>query len=502
MNKIVITENESKQSLLESKVYFQYKREKNDELEKLIGNYFAIRNSFINNNIYKTGEYFKDQEFCDIHALNIAAKESQIKGCSENTSFGMLEIKVFDYDLEARKNIILGKLLEKYYTSTKVSEEEGYFENWLLNETEKLAFKEEYQKQRKISENIEIRIEDRIYKSLKEKNLIYLGDTKTEFLVGNTELEKTLRLTVENLMFYNPENKKNLMLEYGGFPQTMMIWGRPGTGKTTAINNMIVYAKNISAKIEKPLEIINISNNFKSEYFSKSANELRKIFSEISKGEKIYITICEDIDTVFFSRNELKSHPEEKKILGEVMNILEGITTVNKGNNVFIATTNNPLSEDSALANRLNETIIKSTGPKTADDYILIFQNKLKAGINQGFVKIKDWINIGVIAKEYDFNGRDIKNICKRTMQEAKNFEKQSSFYKMDESEFKKIVLSFFKDINEQKLITFINNYQGQLLEQKRIAKKTALEEKVDEIKLYKQAQIEVETCLDGNQTL
>src|SRR3989338_4436049 len=111
-------------------------------------------------------------------------------------------------------------------------------------------------------------------------------------LVGNENVFEALKRGIECILLYDTKARTNVMNDYG-FSKTFLITGEPGCGKTTAIRAAVKYGMELSAKISKMLFVTNIGNKFKNEYYSRSAQELRKIFNVFFSGSQINIGIIE-----------------------------------------------------------------------------------------------------------------------------------------------------------------------------------------------------------------
>ena len=244
----------------------------------------------------------------------------------------------------------------------------------------------------------------------------YSFSTSLEDIVGNEEMISTLKRAVRNLLKYDPESKQNVMqTHFDGFQRTFTFYGEPGCGKTATIEAIMNYATNLAEKACKSLAIENVTNAFKSEYYSKSTQNLKEIFDRINEGQECHILVFEDIDTILFSRDELKNRPEDKAILGTIMNYLEGLEAPRLGNDLVIVTTNNPLCIDGALLSRLGEGQIYVPGPKTAEDFAKLLKIKMRKSISSGLVNLteQEWQELGKRCADADLSGRDAKNVSR-----------------------------------------------------------------------------------------
>jgi hypothetical protein len=289
---------------------------------------------------------------------------------------------------------------------------------------------------------------------------------KREDYVGNQELLETLGSAITELFDYDFKTKKNPNLELGGFTQTLTVWGEGGMGKSMGIALALSEAKDAANAQGIPFFLREL-RGFKSEYFAKSAQNIREIFADIQKGDAVYALVAEDIDTIFFAREELKNRPEDKDILGELMNQLEGLTSNTLGNYLFIATSNHPLQGDGPLMDRLRQCQIHVTGPQTPHDYAAVFKAKLRDGIAAGTVAVKDWAAIGGAAREHRLSNRDIRNICLTAVARAKNGGRPEHFYSLSYDERLEYLRNQRTPIADCELRSAITAYVRGLAEQR-----------------------------------
>jgi hypothetical protein len=100
------------------------------------------------------------------------------------------------------------------------------------------------------------------------------------------------------------------------------------------------------------------------------------------------------------------------------------------------------------------ENVIVVNGLETSEDHITVFKNKLRKGLNAGYVKVNDWASIGSASKNYSFQGGDVTNICLKlnnTILNSINFNKIK--YNANN------LLSVLGNINDNLVLDAINSY-------------------------------------------
>jgi SpoVK/Ycf46/Vps4 family AAA+-type ATPase len=281
---------------------------------------------------------------------------------------------------------------------------------------------------------------------------------------------------------YDPKSKSNRILDWGKFANTILVYGTAGTGKTATLrafeNHLMGKAKEIS-KLGLPthIEYVHLSNDIKSKYFGESVQNLKTRLANAVSGSSIVIVTAEDIDTIFYAREELQDKPAEKDLLNELMNTLEGIATINRGNYLFIATTNRPFSLESALAQRLRKNQVQADGPESAFDYENLFRIMLRQGIQRGYVQLsnEEFAQLGSacceLRQEYkDFTGRPVANVCAPLLQESLKGEQTIESYLLPDKEFDEYIQKKITPITYGMIKEKLDHYIAEGLEQEKMA--------------------------------
>lgn len=322
---------------------------------------------------------------------------------------------------------------------------------------EALQQKQKYVRLVQQLDDVHLRIGDAVIAGFTTKKYappVEIKPVSRDSYAGNTEFLAALTNIMTCVLDYDVKAKKNP----SQFPQTVTVWGAGGMGKSTGIGIVLDETKQRAAKHGIPF-LVKELRGFKSEYYGKSAQNIRDMFAEVNKGDETYAVIAEDIDTMFFSRSELHNRPEDKDVLGEFMNQLEGVAANGCGNYVLIATSNHPLSGDGALMARLRQCQIEVKGPQTPEEYGLVFRAQLREGISGGYVSPIDWKAIGRVAHEHRLSNRDVRNVCVDLDQNGRLLTRPDHFYTMPFEEKKAYLNRKHAEISEGTLRDAVLKY-------------------------------------------
>ncbi len=235
-----------------------------------------------------------------------------------------------------------------------------------------------------------------------------------EKIAGNKTAIKTLRIMADLLLCYDIKTKKNPTLDYLDVPKIVTMIGPAGTGKTMMINHIIKYLFSKSRELNKAFSFVPIDGTIKSEYHGVSQRNLKERFDIMYRGEQIYLMSLEEIDTKVFSRNMGSlSSSSELSFTGTFLECINGINNY-LGNFMLLVTSNRNLNTDSGLKSRLMENVVYVKGLESRQDYITVFNNKLKKLDALEKVNVSDWNEIAQTCVIQNFQGRDIANICKQ----------------------------------------------------------------------------------------
>ncbi len=233
-------------------------------------------------------------------------------------------------------------------------------------------------------------------------------------IIGNQEGVDFLRFTLQRLFLYNPAERRNPYEDIGELPKSAMLYAGPGTGKTMLIKAAIKYAYELAEKTGKRLNVVNITQDFKTEFFGQSSRRLKNLFLKGTDPGGIGLIIFEDLDGLVKNRSDgdSSSGQAEENVLNTLLNLFEGVETEYYTNWLAISTSNRSHDVDKALAGRAGITKIYCPGATTLAELKELNQRLTKKGRTNGYLAVsdKEWDEIAEVCRQNGYNGRQIRN--------------------------------------------------------------------------------------------
>lgn len=240
-----------------------------------------------------------------------------------------------------------------------------------------------------------------------------IPDTDWEDIIGNENAKDLLKESVWKTMAYRVDDQASPFQTDDGdiaYPYHVLMEGPPGTGKTLTIGAALNFAHEQAQEYDKPIEVRKIeARNIGSKYKNESSQNLENELQAIMDPEVIGFGVLEDVDALVADREEVDDDPEEGKIVGTLLNMMEGIES-SPGSYMLMATTNKPTNLDDAFKNRWHQQI-HVPGPEDAEEAAELAEHILShhhpAPKN---IRVDEWDSIGEQAHEYGFVGRELRN--------------------------------------------------------------------------------------------
>lgn len=228
-----------------------------------------------------------------------------------------------------------------------------------------------------------------------------------ENIVANEEGITLVETELSCLLHYDPIEQRNPA--EGAFQQFLLFEGDKGTGKSMLAKYGLTLAKEISEKENLPVSLVKIE--FEDRWQYGPLENLRKQLRQISEGNRMYVVFMDEIDKKIPSGHDKEGYRND--VVGEFLRFRGEGDYINKGNYLFLATTNNPGGIYGPILDVFRREHVK--GPQTAEEKATVLYNNLRTGIELGYVQIEDseWKEIGELLGKSPITGRGLVNIAK-----------------------------------------------------------------------------------------
>lgn len=270
-------------------------------------------------------------------------------------------------------------------------------------------------------------------------------------IVGNKEAVDAVENLVHDLLAYDRKKKMNPYMIDGGFNQLILLAGDSGTGKTYTVNYGISEAERIAE--ENGLEFQAVQLEFEDAYQNGPVKILRYQLRKIAESNIPQLVFVDEMEGKFPKRNGIKTERHEEKVVRELLDFTNGLSYINKGNWAFIGATNLLDMIDKAVRSRFNKGTYLCEGPTNAQERARILYNRLKKGIDQGYIKIVEWREIGEVAHTLELGGRDLKNTALDLIEKSRIKERPNNFFKLTYAEKLELIRSQHCIIKDEDVI-------------------------------------------------
>jgi len=185
--------------------------------------------------------------------------------------------------------------------------------------------------------------------------------------VGNDEAHDEIRRIMKTLACYDPLRMRNVLVPEGAKPISILLEGRPGTGKTDVIRLSYATLSRYARQKGVPVNLTIIDSSFKDAYYSRSQHNLQVRLEEARDPSGIGLVVIDDVDAVIAQRSNRNSNEADDGILHVLLQSLDSMTTDYHGNYAIILASNYPEKIDIALKNRVTRTLTLP-GPRSSED--------------------------------------------------------------------------------------------------------------------------------------
>lgn len=184
--------------------------------------------------------------------------------------------------------------------------------------------------------------------------------------------------------------------------KSVMLMGRPGTGKT-------MLAKALANEFDAEIFTIN-APQLVEKFIGEGAKKIKKLYSQASSSDRPAIVFIDEIDAIAKSRDENRRHggEEVERTMSQLLSELDGLDKEEGEQDVIsIFATNKPAILDPAIINRCSALEVPTPDDTAKADIFKIHTRKLPLAGEIDFAELVEMV-------DEDYTGRDISQICKQ----------------------------------------------------------------------------------------
>jgi AAA+ superfamily predicted ATPase len=185
-------------------------------------------------------------------------------------------------------------------------------------------------------------------------------------IVGNRNAKRKIARYIDRLSLYALDQQCNPVLEFGGLCWSVLFDGPPGTGKSSLYRMAMTLLDERADALGVKRAFVSIDQSIKDEYYGKTGKILLERLAVTQDPGTVVLCIFDDIDLLTTSRNNAQG--ADNDINNIIMQYLDGVFTVRRGNVINFAASNKPTGLDDAMRNRFNDRCLIE-GPTTAEDF-------------------------------------------------------------------------------------------------------------------------------------
>ena len=187
-----------------------------------------------------------------------------------------------------------------------------------------------------------------------------------EEIVGNRAAKRKIVRYIERLALYDATEGMNPVLALGGLSWSNLFDGPPGTGKSSIFRLAMTQLADLAEHVGLPYHIVTIDQSIKDEYYGKTGKLLLEKLRVTQDDKALSLVVFDDIDLLTSTRQDAQGGDNDVNNI--IMQYMDGVFPVRRGNVVNLAASNEPTGVDDALRNRFNDRLLID-GPTTAEDF-------------------------------------------------------------------------------------------------------------------------------------
>jgi len=210
---------------------------------------------------------------------------------------------------------------------------------------------------------------------------------RVEDIVGNRLAKTKIIRYIDRLALYDRQEQKNPIMALGGLSWTNLFDGPPGTGKSSMFRLAMTRLSDRAQALGVPFNIITVDQSIKDEFYGKTGKILLQRLEQTQDPAALSIVIFDDIDLLTSARGDAQG--ADNDINNIIMQYLDGVFTVRRGNVINFAASNKPTGLDSAMRNRFSDRLLVD-GPVAAEDFADMFHIVAENMIKHRLIDIDD----------------------------------------------------------------------------------------------------------------
>ncbi|MGA1869944.1 MAG: AAA family ATPase [bacterium] len=210
---------------------------------------------------------------------------------------------------------------------------------------------------------------------------------KPHEIVGNRNAKRKIIRYIERMCLYAADTQKNPIIELGGLSWSVLFDGLPGTGKSSLYRMAMTLLDELAQQVEIACHIVSIDQSIKDEFYGKTGKILIERLGITQDPAALTLCIFDDIDLLTSHRDEAQG--ADNDVNNIIMQYMDGMYTVRRGNVINFAASNKPTGVDDALRNRFNDRLLID-GPTTPEDFADMVHIMGGGLISKGLLKIQN----------------------------------------------------------------------------------------------------------------
>ncbi|CAK8719599.1 AAA family ATPase [Candidatus Electrothrix aarhusensis] len=188
-------------------------------------------------------------------------------------------------------------------------------------------------------------------------------------IVGNTMYKHSSKRTIQFLMCYDVERKKNPINELGGFPAVTMEYGPAGTGKSMGISATATELDDRCKDLGIKFLYHPVPQSVVSTYQGGSSENMEKWFRPTTSPDMIIYAPVDDGDGKLRDRGAKGTSAGVIEVVESFLVNTEGASAAKQGNRLIQIYTNLPETLDKAVLSRIQKRSLLA-GATTVEDFL------------------------------------------------------------------------------------------------------------------------------------